>query len=240
MSPSRPGFAVEGEPQLLQLYQYKPIYFIMGNPYTKIELSFKTQVVSTVPVYFAYTQLMFWNVFIHSPYFQDINYNPLVFYRLTLNADHEQWIDLIPEEHESNGDGGVNERSWDRLAAAYHFRTRLGDRAYFYGNLKAWVPYHYNPNNPDLAQYRGLWEVEFAVDHFMGRFFEFDDLTFRLYPGGESLTNPLHGGQELTFRTKSMERRFLPLFVAQIFHGYAESLIDYQQERWGFRAGFGF
>jgi outer membrane phospholipase A len=235
-----PCQAAEGEPQLLQLYQYKPIYFLMGNPYTKVQFSFKTQIVSSIPMYFGYTQLMFWDLFIPSPYFQDISYNPLVFYRYSINQSKEQWVDLIPFEHESNGRGGADERSWDRVGAAYHVMDQMGERAKVYAGFKAWVPIYYNPNNTDLAQYRGVWELEFALSDFLGNFFEFDDITLRLYPGGDSYTNPFHGGQELTFRTKTVYRKFLPLFVAQIFHGYGESLIDYQDERWGFRAGVGF
>src|SRR5271156_48142 len=106
--------ADEGEPKLLQLYQYKPIYFLMGNPYTKIELSFKTQIVSNVPIYFGYTQLMLWDLFIPSPYFYDLNYNPLVWYRFNINESSQQLVDFIPFEHESNGKGGTLERSWNR------------------------------------------------------------------------------------------------------------------------------
>jgi phospholipase A1 len=232
--------AEEDAPTLLQLYQYKPIYFLMGNPYTKIELSFKTQIVRDVPVYLGYTQLMFWDLFISSPYFYDIDYNPLVWYRLSFNSSTHQWIDLIPFEHESNGKGGAEERSWNRVALAYHQSNRIGERMKLTWDLKAWVPIYYNPNNPDLAQYRGLWEVDLALQDFLGRFFDFNDVIFRLYPGGDSLTNPLHGGQELTLRLRSEHRAFLPLFVAQLFHGYGEYLQNYQYEHWGVRAGLGF
>jgi outer membrane phospholipase A len=232
--------AFEGEPELLHLYQYKPIYFLMGNPYTKIEFSFKTQLVENVPVYFGYTQLMFWNLFIPSPYFQDISYNPLFFYRIPFGQNADQWVDLIPIEHESNGLGGLNERSWNRVGAAYNVSHPVLDKARLYLNVKAWIPVSENNNNTDIAQYRGVWEIDTTLSQFTGPFFDFDDLTFRLYPGGESLTNPLHGGQELTLRLKARYRKFLPLFVAQIFHGYGESLIQYQEERWGFRAGIGF
>ncbi len=236
----RPCLALEGEPELLHLYQYKPIYFIMGNPYAKIELSFKTQIVSTIPFYFAYTQLMFWDVFIPSPYFEELNYNPLVFYRYLIHSEQDQWVDLIPLEHESNGRGGTDERSWNRIGAAYPTSTRLGDRARLFFDFKAWLPFDYQANNSDIPQYRGVWEAQIATSNFIGQFFEFDDLTFRFYPGGARFINPLHGGQELTFRTKTVHRTFLPLFVAQIFHGYGESLIDAQDDRWGFRAGLGF
>jgi outer membrane phospholipase A len=235
------SFASEGEPELLQLYQYKPLYFLAGNPYAKVQFSFKTQIVRQVPVYFAYAQLFFWDIFNHDPYIQDINYNPLIFYRYTINESRYQWIDLIPEEHESNGRGGTDERSWNRFGATYHLSVPTSDdMPRFYWNFKAWVPFQSNAYSHDIDKYRGVWEFEVTMANFLGKSFEFDDLNFRLYPGGDSYTNPLKGGQELTFRSKLAYRSFLPLFVAQIFHGYGESLSYYQDDRWGFRAGIGF
>lgn len=232
--------ADEDEPKLLQLYTYKPIYFLMGNPYAKIELSFKTQIVRSIPIYFGYTQLMMWDLFVPSPYFYDLNYNPLIWYRFNVTENNDQWLDLIPFEHESNGKGGAEEVSWNRVGLAYHRKDHIGELMNLYEDFKAWVPIYYNPNNPDLAQYRGLWEINLTLSNFLGPFFDFDDLIFKLYPGGESLTNPLHGGQELTLRLRSTHRQFLPLVVGQIFHGYGEYLLDYRYEHWGIRAGIGF
>jgi outer membrane phospholipase A len=232
--------ADEGEGDMLALLSYKPIYFLMGNPYTKIELSFKTQIVRALPVYFGYTQLMMWDLFIHSPFFYDLNYNPLAWYRINFDVSSEQWLDLIPWEHESNGKGGLLERAWDRTGVAYHQRLALGEETKLYASVKAWVPFHYNPNNEDLAQYRGVWQLDLTLSDFMGSMFEFSDLIFTLYPGGDYYTNPIRGGQELTLRLKSVYREFMPLFVAQIFHGYGEYLQDYQDEHWGFRIGVGF
>jgi outer membrane phospholipase A len=203
------SFASEGEPELLQIYQYKPLYFLVGHPYAKVQFSFKTQIVRQVPVYFAYTQLFFWDIFNSSPYIQDINYNPLIFYRYMIDGSRFEWVDLIPEEHESNGKGGTEERSWNRFGATFHLSIPApDDKPRIYWNLKAWVPFQSN--------------------------------IFRLYPGGKSFTDPTKGGQELTFRSKLAYRNFLPLFVAQVFHGYGESLSYYQDDRWGIRAGVGF
>jgi phospholipase A1/A2 len=185
-------------------------------------------------------ELMLWDLFIPSPYFYDINCNPLVWYRFNLNDSTQQLIDFTPIEHESNGKGGSLERSWNRVGLAYHQRETIGDRMKLYWDFKAWVPVYENPNNPNLAQFRGVWELNLTLSDFLGPFFDFDDLIFRLYPGGASLTNPLHGGQELTLRLRSVHRTFLPLVVGQIFHGYGEYLQDYQFEHWGFRAGLGF
>src|SRR3954470_3679626 len=95
--------AQEGEEHPTALSAYKPVYFLFGNPYAKIQVSFKAQMVEKLPFYFGYIQLMMWNLFTSDPFFYDVNYNPMMWYRWTLNKDNERWIDLIPEEHESNG-----------------------------------------------------------------------------------------------------------------------------------------
>ena len=254
-----PAFALEDRPAdyaeytddqhytpLLGLSHYKPIYFLVGTPHTKIQLSFKTQIASKWPIYFAYTQLMLWNLFINSPFFYDINYNPSFFYRMNINSDKKQWLDLIPWEHESNGRGGETERSWNLTAIVYHFRFKLWNNSLgtapsaLSANIKAWVPYVLNGNNKNLARHRGVWQIDLGLSNILGHNFDFADLVLRAYPGGKSLINPLQGAQELTFRAKLKDSSFLPLFVFQIFHGYAESLLDYSKINWGVRLGLGF
>ncbi len=212
----------------------------MGHPDTKIQLSFKVKLVEATPIYFGYTQLMFWELFRASPYFSDLNYNPEVFFRWTLQDAPEQWIDFSPIEHESNGQGGVNERSWNRAYVRYHAQSHLTGRENVYWSAKAWVPFIINPNNSDIAKYRGIWELNISLSDFLGSYFDEDDLTLRLYPGGAIYINPALGGQELTFRAKARDRKLLPLFVFQVFHGYAENLLNYNESRLGLRAGLGF
>src|SRR6476660_2830103 len=100
------ALAEESEHQFVPLYQYKPIYFLLGQTYTKIEVSFKVQIVSTIPIYFGYSQLMMWDLFLSSPFFRDLNYNPELFYRLLIPGEKDQWLDFGPLDHESNGKGG--------------------------------------------------------------------------------------------------------------------------------------
>ncbi|MEO5970515.1 MAG: phospholipase A [Bdellovibrionia bacterium] len=235
-------FADEAQPQLLTFYQYRPMYFISGNPLTKISLSIKTQIVRSIPINFGYTQLMMWDLFRQDPFFRDLNYAPEVFYRWKLSddADADDWIDLGLIEHESNGKGGADERSWNRSYVRYHSGTSLGDWAKLFWTVKAWVSYGYNASNTDINQYRGLWEVEITLAESLGALFERGDFTFRFYPGGPSSLDPLAGGQELMFRGKLAHVKFVPALVGQIFHGVGENLFDYKSNHWGFRIGFGF
>ncbi|MDE2510110.1 MAG: hypothetical protein KGL74_03215 [Elusimicrobia bacterium] len=67
-----------------------------------------------------------------------------------------------------------------------------------------------------------------------------EDLIFRVCAGGPSNADPLRGGQELTLRIKSAKRKLLPVIIMQVFHGHAESTLDYRRSYWAYRAGFGF
>jgi phospholipase A1 len=234
------AYADEAQPQLLAFYQYRPMYFITGTPLTKISLSIKTQIFKKIPINFGYTQLMMWDLFRNDPFFRDLNYAPEIFYRWKLREDTDEWLDFGLIEHESNGKGGVDERSWNRTYVRYHSGVTLGDWGKLFWTLKAWVSYAYNASNTDINQFRGLWEIEVTLAEFLGPIFERGDLTLRFYPGGPSSLDPFAGGQELTFRGSFAHVKFVPALVGQIFHGYGENLFDYNNSHWGFRVGFGF
>ena len=172
---------------------YKPIYGILGNPYTKIEISFSVQLMEDSRFYFGYTQLLMWNLVSPTPYFFDVNYNPLLWYRTPIDLPHEELIDFIPEEHESNGQGFSRERAWDRVGLDYHRRLDLSDMARLRIDFKVWYAWHmasvdadpsfYNPGNTDLQQYRGIWEATLKWTNPFGESLGFQDFILRFYPG---------------------------------------------------------
>ncbi len=229
--------AQQGEPQPLSIFHYKPMYFLAGNPYTKIQISVRARIIDGVPLYVGYSQLMLWKVFIDSPYFQDLNYNPDLFYRYGLRQS-EDWLDFGIFEHESNGRGGEKELAWDRVYLRYHTSNHLNPLHDLTTEFKVWAPIRYNPNNDDLTRYRGLYEVILTYTNALG--LEGSDLTFRLYGGGPSTLDPFQGGQELTFRAQFRSTSWLPLLVLQAFHGYAETMDQYAVEHYQVRAGIGF
>ncbi len=73
----------------------------------------------------------------------------------------------------------------------------------------------------------------------MNGYFNSNDLTLKFFPGGATHLNPLQGGRELTLRIKGKSSAFLVKTVFQIFQGYGENLLEYDQSVWGFRAGIG-
>ena len=61
---------------------YQPSYFIFGKENLKMQFSSKYRVAKNYNLYLAYTQVMFWDIYEQSAPFNDINYNPEIFYRL--------------------------------------------------------------------------------------------------------------------------------------------------------------
>ena len=54
------------------LEAYKPNYFLMGQPETKIQGSLKVRLIQDQNLYFGYTQLMMWQMVRRDPYIFDI------------------------------------------------------------------------------------------------------------------------------------------------------------------------
>jgi phospholipase A1 len=226
-----------------RIEQYKPIYALIGDPDTKMQLSFRVKMLPLTGLYAAYSQVMLWRLWEPSKPFRDLNYNPEIFYRFELGDAPSWYVDLGLYEHESNGRDGLQSRSWDRSYVRYSMTHKLSStsRARIHWNVKAWVPYNYDYDNTDIARYRGLYEAQVSLVDAFGFWLDRSDITLRFYGGGPSHVNPLGGGQEITIR---FAPRLLSSSAAQIviqyFHGYGENLLDFDREKSVFRAGLGF
>lgn len=217
------------------LDRYKPNYFLWGNPDSKIQFSARVRVLENDGLFFAYSQLMFWDIPLTSSPMSDVNFNPELFYRFGLG---EGDLDLGFFEHESNGKSADESRAWNRSYLRYTFR---GDD--LEASFKVWAPYtsSFDAANPDLLEYRGLYEVTVTAKNLLGGSFRHNDLTLRLYPGGPSHIDPFGGGQELTLRfAVKTSPQFTPMWTAQVFNGYGEGLLYYYDRRTIFRAGLSF
>ncbi len=228
----------EVKPSLEIFSGYKPMYFLLGYPDTKIQISFKAQILKKTPLFAAYTQRSYWLLFNKSSPFLDNAYNPEVFYRFPIDRDLS-WLDVGLFEHESNGKDIDDSRSWNRAYLRYSTSRGEKDKPFLHGSAKVWFPYHYEENE-DILTYRGLYELTLTYSNFLGSLFDRGDLSFTLYPGGKSKLVPWAGGQELTLRTNPSGLHLLHVFVLQIFHGTGENLIHYSESHWRVRLGVGF
>ncbi len=222
---------------------YKPSYFLYGNPDSKLQLSFKLQLLERWKFYFGYTQLMFWELREDSKPFRDLNFNPEIFYRYQKSEDADWHVDLGIWDHESNGRSGEESRSWDRSFVRYSFKLRNAKSPELFFDTKLWFAptKSFDTTNNDIQRYRGFWEINVTATNFLGGYFDRHDLSFRLYPGGPSGSDPTRGGQELTFRfIGAFKPLALPMLTLQLFNGYGENLLDYRNRRTMFRVGIGF
>lgn len=175
-------------------------------------------------VYLAYTQKSFWQVYNtdDSRPFRETNYNPEAFYRWTPEVkDWHYWGADIGIEHESNGEDVPASRSWNRLYIA-PFRAKGSSLLY----AKLWyrIPddekkYPEDPrgdDNPDIEDYYGYGELRYS--HQMGEEHLLDLMVRGNMDEGR-------GAVQLNYSLPS--RGGYVFWQFYVWHGYGESLIDY-------------
>ena len=222
---------------------HKPTWIMPGswaNEYKQkkteavFQISVKKQVMRS-DLYFAYTQKSFWQVYNteESSPFRETNYNPEIFYRIKPGNALARYLGNGPIvdslgmdigiEHESNGRSMPGSRSWDR---AYITPYYANENLLIY--IKAWYVTEESrkkpsdtsngSDNPDILDYMGYGEFNIK---YQGWREDMLHLMVRGNPkkhkGAVSLTWSIpmgHGGA---------------FFMVRGFHGYGESLIDYNR-----------
>lgn len=174
--------------------------------------------------YFGYTQKSFWQLYNKddSSPFRETNYNPEFFYRWTPDPERfHHWGADIGIEHESNGKELPDSRSWNRVYVA-PFQARGKHLAY----LKFWHRLPEKPknapddpkgdDNPDIDRYYGFAEL-----HFQRQF-------GRQQQGWIMLRgNPGSGRGAVSFNYSWPNSDDSLFYNVNVWHGYGESLIDY-------------
>jgi outer membrane phospholipase A len=231
---------------------YEPMYIVGGeqSPNVKFQFSFRYRILTpTGPLAtdypllkgfnFAYSQTSLWDFSgPSSPFFYDSSYRPEFFY-LMENLPGVK----LPEawqvgfqtgiQHESNGQGGLNERSLNIV----YFRpiVTLSDarRGLFITLAPEFYGYVFGlADNPDISLYRGYDDLrivvgqrdglQLAAQGHVGYKFSRGDIQLDLtYP----ITKILRGNADLSIDF-------------QYFDGYGESLLAYNQRSSIFRVGF--
>lgn len=173
----------------------------------------------------AYTQLAFWQLYEESAYFRETNYNPEFFVTLPLSEYTNNSIIKAVKlsfAHQSNGRGGEEERSWNYLALSTYIQYKL-----LFIDLKLWHRLSDTTDyNPELIDYMGHGELRFLIPHKQ----HMTQLLLRSNFNGEN-------AMELNYSYPAFGRNDLFYYVKG-FHGYGESLIDYNNRV--DKIGFGF
>jgi len=203
----------------------------------KCQLSFKVALASSglaKSAYVAYTQLSYWQLYRNSAFFRETNYQPELLLapdnRWTLGAGWDMGFRVSPFVHQSNGQGGNMERSWDRTSADVLFARLDGSGDGWTADLRPWVVWRdpaYQRYNPDLARYLGYFRPAATYKH-----------------GSWELSVVLQNQFESGFRRGSVETsvsRYIDSnwsLYAQYFNGYGQSLIEYNHASNALGVGF--
>lgn len=184
---------------------------------------------SRVSLYAAYTQLSYWQAYNHSAFFRESNYEPEVFleyaWQRPLPGGWQWQLADLGLVHQSNGQGGTLERSWNRVYLGGTFvrhRWRLRVRAW-YAIRAAQLLRH----NPDISRYLGYGD--WVVSYHRGR------QTIALMSRNNLTSGFARGAWELTWSFPLVQQ--LKGYV-QVFTGYGQSLIEYNHRTTALGIGF--
>lgn len=170
---------------------------------------------------FAYSQLMFWQVYANSPYFRETNYEPELF---VANHFSRYFSAQIGLNHQSNGRGGYLERSWNRGYGQVKFTGQ-----HWLVRLRGWnllaEKSSSNQHNPDIAHYLGYDNVVLSY-------------TWKKLVVSVEAQN-LESGFSRGFVNASLSYPILKSvsLFGQFFNGYGQSLIEYNHKTTGVGIG---
>lgn len=220
------------------LSRHQPIYFAMGKPNTKVQISMKYKVFGqSFPLYLAYSQFMFWDIFSSSSPFRDINYNPEIFYRLPITKNkHLSSIDFGFYEHKSNGKPGVDSRAYDSSYIRFNLKF-IFEKFNLRWNVKLFALYNLDSTNRNIGEYSGVWHSQLAVTDFLKETFKVSEIYFNLFCGGKTSFDIYKGGQEIGIILNPNLTEFNPGIIIQIYNGHNESQLDYNKKYTAYRFG---
>lgn len=222
---------------LVILKRHYPFYFAFGNPLSKVQLSFKALLYRPLPIYFGYTQLMFWELLQDSKPFRDLTYNPELFYRLDLGKELSlRRIDFGAFNHTSNGKAGSDSRSFNRSYVRLQFEKEL-TRWLFRLTTEISYLYDFDETNRDIRDFVSPFALEFSFIQLFEGWIDKGELTLQLRPGGHFGERWDRGGYQLSYAFRLGGLQVVPAFYLQYYMGYAETLLNYNQNVHTVRAG---
>jgi len=200
-----------------------------GAPYQQQEVKFQISFQGELAHYngynlgLSYTQQSYWQLFnkpLSSP-FRENNFEPELFIRW--DDARNDTLDIrryyrLGFDHQSNGRSNPLSRSWNRL----YGELSLGDKDdQWLAVLRGWarIPEKAaNDDNPDITRFYGFWQ-------FDGRWSPTHEHALHLMLR-DNLRSKNRGAVQLDWSWKVFSD--FSLYV-QMFHGYGENLIEYNQ-----------
>ena len=202
-------------------------------------------------LYFAYTQKVWWQLYSDSGPFRETNYLPEFYMSVPSSQAVDKAIGLKAVKlgflHESNGQEGYRSRSWNRIyltgmwqwgnlllatRAWYRIPESKKDPGYYEGLLGFNGANIDGDDNPDIDKYLGYGDIK--LDYLYG-----DSQFGLLVRNNLRLNSDNKGAVEFnwSYPVFGSSNTF---WYAKVFHGYGESLIDYNHEITKTSFGFSF
>lgn len=180
---------------------------------------------------FAYTQKSFWQIYKHSLPFRETNYSPELYVSF-LHKDSPLKAYKFGFLHNSNGRGGVESRTWNRLYAKAIFM--VGDiflTPTLWYKLHEKGDYKTHEDNPDILKYYGYGDLLITYPYKKHIF----ELLLR-----DNLRKKNKGYAKLSWThpiSDALENYF---WYVDSSYGYGDSLIDYNRKLFRFTFGVAF
>ena len=170
---------------------------------------------------FAYSQLMYWQVYAKSQYFRETNYEPELFLENYFNKYMSAQLGV---NHQSNGRGGYLERSWNRGYLQLKFTGKQ-----WLVQVRGWAllaeDQSSNLHNPDIAYYLGYENV--VLSYKFGKLKT--SVEAQNFESGFA-----RGFVQVTASYPVLNA--ISVYV-QFFNGYGQSLIEYNHKNTGLGIG---
>nr|WP_306457769.1 phospholipase A [Aliarcobacter trophiarum] len=180
---------------------------------------------------FAYTQKSFWQTASSSAPFRETNYEPEVFVQIPYDSEY---LKLYKASflHSSNGKAGENSRSVNRLYLQSYFQFDN-----FFISPKVWykIPENKNDDMKDFYKYYGYGDISLL--------YAYKQQTFELILRDNLRLNSSNKGAvefNYTFPLPEFISSKNSYGIFQVFHGYGQSMIDYDREITNFGIGIAF
>lgn len=213
----------------------------LGNRYKRDEVKFQISFQAKIwqdksfDIGIAYTQQSYWQLYsksLSSP-FRESNFEPELFFNwkepVALPGVDSYY--RIAFDHQSNGRSSPFSRSWNRVYGEVQLTEPylLPDDSRYLISLKGWlrIPEKaVNDDNPDITKYYGYWELNgrYTIGRHKLHMMLRDNLRTRGNKGAVQL--------DWSWKVLGDFNSYV-----QIFHGYGENMIEYNQRNTRIGAG---
>ena len=222
----------------LGLKYYEPIYMLFTHDFSKkpdrkadelhFDFSFERPIAYDAlglgeKISFAYAQNSWWQITQDSAPFRESNYRPELYVSAPVPFADELKLGAM---HESNGKGGEESRSWNRLYAQSTWSA-----GGFSITPRAWYAFWLDRTNEDIADYMGYGDLRASYTFGKQRL-------SALWRNNLHFDGSNRGAIELNYSFPIFNSGFYGYL--RYFNGYGESLADYKRSVNKIGAGLSF